>query len=108
MTNEPQTGTPPSSVATNDSAYEEVREFLRSVEHRADAGVEERQEQIKALQREQKSLRAVQALARTLMTELGASRPGSALFAIERAKDARTYLKAERPAVDERIDALRA
>lgn len=82
-------------------------DFLKSVERRANAGVEERQQQIKVLQREQKNLRAIAALASALTSELAAAHLGSALFTIEKAKDARSYLRDEQPSVDERIEAMR-
>lgn len=93
MTNEQQTGAADSIVAATDSSDLDVADFLSSVERRADAGVEERQQQIKVLQREQRNLRAVAALTRTLTTELAVSHLGAALLTIERSKDARTYLQ---------------
>lgn len=94
-------------IASSNLADLDVADFLNSVERRAEAGVEERQQQVKLLQREQKNLRAVAALASALSAELAAGHLGAALFNIERAKDARTYLRGEQPSVDDRIEALR-
>lgn len=107
MTDEQQKSGPDSSIDVSGATAFDVSDFLNSVEHRADAGVEERQQQIKVLQREQRNLRAVAALASALTTELAASHFGAALFTIERSKDARTYLQDQQPSVDERIEALR-
>lgn len=81
--------------------------FLTSLEDRAAAGIADRQEQMTVLRRETKSLQAVKDLAASVKTDLESQRPGSALFAIERAKEATSYVEARHPDVHRRLMGLR-
>ncbi|HEU5149556.1 MAG TPA: hypothetical protein VFU19_03610 [Iamia sp.] len=108
MTDERREGARDVAPEGPDPAVSDVASYLLSVGRRADKGIEERQQQIKGLQREQKHLRAVVALVSGVTEGLDAGHPGAALFTIDRAKDARAYLREHHPAVDERVEELRA
>jgi hypothetical protein len=80
--------------------------LLRKLRQQATTSVAQRTNEIESLQREVKDLKSVEIMAEAAVAACESSSPGSALFAVENAKQARTVLAVNRPAEAEELDVL--